>query len=99
MLKLLKLGIFSPKPNPAFGKMPSMNFADRILKRAMLCLACASLVACAGPTAGERMADMPQWLGGEPAGVPPRRGTPEYDAWAAARAEEAARPKTDQPKQ
>jgi hypothetical protein len=41
---------------------------------------------------------MPYWMGGEPAGVPPRRGTPEYEAWAAARAQEAARPKTDQPK-
>jgi hypothetical protein len=41
---------------------------------------------------------MPHWMGGEPAGVPPRRGTPEYDAWMAARAQEAARPKTDQPK-
>jgi hypothetical protein len=41
---------------------------------------------------------MPHWMGGEPAGVPPRRGTPEYDAWMAARAEEAARLKTDPPK-
>jgi hypothetical protein len=38
---------------------------------------------------------MPHWMGGEPEGVPPRRGTPEYDAWVAARAQEAARPKTD----
>jgi len=30
--------------------------------------------------------------------VPPRRGTPEYDAWMAARAQEAARPKSDQAK-
>jgi hypothetical protein len=44
------------------------------------------------------MADMPHWMGSEPPGVPPRRGTAEYDAWAAARAQEAARPKTDQPK-
>jgi hypothetical protein len=42
------------------------------------------------------MADMPHWMGGLPAGVPPRRGTPEYDAWMAARAEEAAKPKTNQ---
>ena len=37
-------------------------------------------------------------MGGEPANVPPRHGTPEYDAWMAARAEEAARPKTGQTK-
>jgi hypothetical protein len=64
----------------------------------LLFLAGISLSSCAGQTVGERLADMPQWMGGEPAGVPPRRGTPEYDAWMAARAEEAARPKTDQPK-
>ena len=56
------------------------------------------LTSCAGKTAGERLADMPQWMGGMPAGVPPRRRTPEYDAWMAARAQEAARPKTAQPK-
>jgi hypothetical protein len=67
------------------------------LKWAFLCLACVSLSACAGKTAGEHLADMPQWMGGEPAGVPPRRGTPEYDAWMAARAQEAARPKAEQP--
>ena len=65
---------------------------------ALLCLACVLLSSCAGQTAGEHLADMPHWMGGEPAGVPPRRGTPEYDAWMAARAQEAARPKTDQPK-
>ena len=36
----------------------------------------------------------PQFLGGMPAGVPPRRGTPEYEAWMAERAAEAARPKS-----
>ena len=68
------------------------------LKVSLLCLACLALSACAGKTAGESFADMPHWIGGEPAGVPPRRGTPEYDAWMAARAQEAARPKTDQAK-
>ncbi len=32
------------------------------------------------------------------AAVPLRRGTPEYDAWQAERAQEAARLKNDQPK-
>jgi hypothetical protein len=75
-----------------------MNRFSRALKWAFLSLACVSLSSCARQTAGERLADMPQWMGGEPAGVPPRRGTPEYDAWMAARAQEAARPKTDQPR-
>jgi hypothetical protein len=75
-----------------------MNRSSLSLKWALLCLAGVSLPSCAGQTAGERLADMPHWMGGEPAGVPPRRGTPEYDAWTAARAQEAARPKIDQPK-
>ena len=51
-----------------------------------------SLSGCAGD---KHIADhVPQFLGGMPDGVPPRRGTPEYDAWMAKRAEEAARPKT-----
>jgi hypothetical protein len=75
-----------------------MNGLFPALKWVFLGVACVSLWSCAGPTAGERMADMPQWLGGEPADVPPRRGTPQYDAWMAARAEDAARPKTDSKK-
>jgi hypothetical protein len=65
---------------------------------ALLFLACVALSSCAGRTAGEHIADMPHWIGGEPDGVPPRRGTPEYEAWASARAQEAARPKIDPPK-
>jgi hypothetical protein len=76
-----------------------MNRSSPGLKRVLLCLAFMSLSSCAGQTAGERLADgIPQWMGGEPKGVPPRPGTPEYDSWMAARAQEAARPKTDQPK-
>jgi len=69
-----------------------------MLTCALLCLVGLLLPSCAGKTAGERLADMPHWMGGMPADVPPRRGTPEYDAWMAARAQEAARPKTEQPK-
>jgi hypothetical protein len=47
-------------------------------------------------TVGEHIADMPPWMGGLPADAPPRRGSPEYDAWMAKRAQEAATPKTDQ---
>jgi hypothetical protein len=75
-----------------------MDRSSPKLGAALLCLACLALASCAGKTPGEAFADMPHWMGGEPAGVPPRRGTPEYDAWKAARAEEAARLKTDQPK-
>jgi hypothetical protein len=55
------------------------------------------LSSCAGDrTASERIADMPHWMGGLPADAPPRRGTPEYDEMMAKRAQEAARPKTEQ---
>ena len=64
---------------------------------ALLCLARFSLSSCAGErTAGERIADMPHWMGGLPADAPPRRGTPEYDEMMTKRAQEAARPKTEQ---
>ena len=67
------------------------------IKSAVLCLAALSLSSCVGGrTAGEHIADMPHWMGGLPADAPPRRGTPEYDAWMAARAQDAARPKTEQ---
>lgn len=67
-----------------------------------LCGACLLVSACASSpnpggvnaAVGARMADMPHWMGGLPADAPPRRGTPEYDAWQAERAKEAARPKT-----
>jgi hypothetical protein len=72
-----------------------MNRSSMSLKWALLGLTCMLLSSCAAQTAGERLADMPHWMGGLPAGAPPRRGTPEYDAWMAARAEEAAKPKTD----
>ena len=68
------------------------------LTSALLCLMGLLLSSCAGKTPGESFADMPHWMGGEPEGVPPRRGTPEYEAWMAARTKEAARPKTDQAK-
>jgi hypothetical protein len=74
-----------------------MNRAANSFKLAFLCLAVLSLSSCAGGrTVGERIADVPPWLGGLPADAPPRRGTPEYDEFMAKRAQEAARPKTEQ---
>ena len=52
-------------------------------------------ISLSGCTGGKYIADLPHWMGGLPEGVPPRRGTPEYDEWMAKRAEEAARPKTN----
>jgi hypothetical protein len=56
-----------------------------------------SLGACASGndrTAAIAADVLPQWLGGLPPDAPPRRGTPEYEAWQAERAKEAARPKS-----
>jgi len=39
---------------------------------------CSSINEKIGPTVGDTL---PQWLGGLPRDVPPRRGTPEYDAY------------------
>jgi hypothetical protein len=74
------------------------------MKLAFVLLASISLAACAsgsGPggqgaaaNLSASIADMPYWMGGLPPGVPPRPGTPEYDAWQAEWAQEADRPKT-----
>jgi hypothetical protein len=61
---------------------------------------CLPLMSCAAGsrTVGEFSADtLPTWLGGLPEGVPPRSGTPEYDAWMAKRAQVAAEPKDKGP--
>ena len=64
---------------------------------AFLCVAALPLSSCTGGrSAGEHIADMPHWMGGLPGDAPPRRGTAEYDAWMAKRAQEAAKPKTEQ---
>ena len=66
------------------------------IKTALPSLAALSLLSYAARTPGEHIADMPHWMGGLPADAPPRRGTPEYDEFMAKRAQEAARPKTEQ---
>ncbi len=75
-----------------------MNRDLNSTKLTLLCLAALSLSSCStvNQTVGEHIADMPPWVGGLPADAPPRRGSPEYDAWMAKRAQEAATPKTEQ---
>ena len=74
-----------------------LNVGTTMILPAFLCLAALSLSSCTGArTAGEHIADMPHWMGGLPEDAPPRRGTSEYDAWMARRAQEAAKPKTEQ---
>ena len=71
---------------------PEMNRVTNTIKSAVLCVAVLLLPSCSSVHIG----DMPHWMGGLPADAPPRRGTPEYDAWMAKRAEEAQSPKTEQ---
>ena len=47
------------------------------------------LTSCA-PVSAVVADNVPTFLGGMPKGVPPRRGTPEYDEWMKKRAEDAA---------
>jgi hypothetical protein len=42
------------------------------------------------PDSGPMIDHIPHWIGGEPEGIPPRPGTPEYEAWQAKRAKDAA---------
>jgi len=70
------------------------------LPRLVIILSSISLAGCASPGTTTNMSNhivdaIPHWLGGEPNDVPPRRGTPEYEAYEAARAKEAARPKSE----
>jgi hypothetical protein len=52
-----------------------------------------NMIAACTSSGSNPVADMPSWMGGLPAGAPPRPGTPAYDAWQTERAKEAARPK------
>jgi len=68
----------------------------------VIVLSSISLAGCASPQTTTNMSNhivdaIPHWLGGEPDDVPPRPGTPEYEASQAARAKEAARIKNGTP--
>jgi len=75
------------------GIKSEMSRVANAIKSAFLCLAVLSLPSCSSVQVGDFI---PHAIGGLPADAPPRRGAPEYDAWMAKRAEEAARPKTEQ---
>src|SRR5260370_42282433 len=66
-----------------------MSRVANAIKSVFLCLAVLSLPSCSSMHVGDLI---PHAIGGLPADTPPQRSTPEYDAWMAKRAEEAARP-------
>jgi hypothetical protein len=54
----------------------------QLLSLLALMLLAGSLAGCASVNIGATVGDyLPQWAGGLPPDVPPRRGTPEYDAY------------------
>lgn len=59
----------------------------------LLVIAGLALASCSASRMAGTVADMPEWAGGLPKGVPPRPGTVEYDQWQQQRAQEAARVK------
>ncbi len=69
--------------------------------RLMLMVACLPLASCASNSQSVYNAiDMiPHWAGGEPPGIPPRPGTPEYQAYVAKRNYDAGQPKVAPQKQ
>ena len=60
-----------------------------ILRSVLLLSAVSMLTSCA-PVSAVVADNVPTFMGGLPKDVPPRRGTPEYDAWMKKRAEDAA---------
>jgi hypothetical protein len=64
--------------------LPMTVYARHIVSITALALAVAMLGGCSsinermGPMIGD---NLPQWAGGLPKDVPPRKGTPEYDAY------------------
>jgi len=62
----------------------------KLTKLALAALASMMVSACASDPSGAVADLVPMWLGGMPKDVPPRRGTPEYEAWQKKRAEDAA---------
>jgi hypothetical protein len=86
---------FQASTGLAIGTIPPQR-AKMVSRSIALILISVLLAGCASyPSAGYAIAEhIPTWLGGMPNDVPPRPGTPEYDAWQKQRAEEAARPKS-----
>jgi hypothetical protein len=58
--------------------------------KCLILLLAGTLAACSTGRVASTVADMPEWAGGLPKDVPPRRGTVEYDEWQKKRAQDAA---------
>jgi hypothetical protein len=74
--------------------MPHETRANCRYNACLAWLSTLALSSCAtGPTkmpdSGPMIDHIPHWIGGEPEGIPPPPGTPEYEAWQAKRAKDA----------
>jgi hypothetical protein len=87
MTPLISAERIAPLPPPAFREMPVMA---RLIALAIVATA---LAACAGHVSDH----IPTWLGGPPKGMPPRPGTPEYDAYRQKMDDEVTRDKSKDP--
>ena len=82
-----------PIPAIILGIVPGMARLIALLMTSTL------LCSCSNVTGGVVGDYAPEWLGGTPKGVPPRPGTPEYDAFRKQQEAEANRDKSkDAPK-
>jgi hypothetical protein len=89
-----------PIPAIILGIVPGMARLIALLITSTL------LCSCSNVTGGVVGDYAPEWLGGTPKGVPPRPGTPEYEAFRKAqqaeadrdKSKDAAKPKAEKPK-
>ena len=71
-------------------RMSTYNPLPIWIIRSVLLLGAVSILTSCAPVSAVVADNVPTWIGGMPKDVPPRRGTPEYDAWMKKRAEDAA---------
>jgi hypothetical protein len=70
----------------------------RLIASVAVLIAGLALGGCSGGLSGGMMGDvMPQWAGGNPRDMPPRPGTPEYEAFRQKLDAEAKRDKSKDP--
>jgi CspA family cold shock protein len=92
-LKAVDLACFAGRIRNAFTPAASF-FANAVMARLIaLVIVATALAACAGHVADY----IPTWAGGPPKDLPPRPGTPEYDAYRQKMDDEVTRDKSKDP--
>ena len=84
--------------SPGFPFRPSfLGIVPGMARLIALLITSTLLCSCSNVTGGVVGDYAPEWLGGTPKGVPPRPGTPEYEAFMKAQQAEADRDKSKDP--